>query len=98
MLSKESLKTELKEAIAPQNRGICATADDRAYIASLVARIEALNPTSAPLAAPNLLAGDWRLLYTTSAELLGIDKFPIAQLGNIYQCRAAQAASITSLK
>ena len=86
MLSRESLKTELKEAIAPQNRGIRATADDRAHIASLVARTEALNPTPAPLAAPDLLAGDWRLLYTTSAELLGIDKFPIAQLSHIYQC------------
>lgn len=85
-LKKEELKTELRAAIAPKNRGISATADDRALIASLIARTEALNPTPAPLQAPDLLAGNWRLLYTTSTELLGIDKFPIAQLGDIYQC------------
>ncbi|MEM6449726.1 MAG: PAP/fibrillin family protein [Cyanobacteria bacterium P01_D01_bin.105] len=86
MPDRDELKTDLKRAIAPQNRGIRATADDRTLIASLIARIEALNPTPAPLSAPDLLAGDWRLLYTTSAELLGIDRVPLAQLGEIYQC------------
>ena len=72
---------------SPQkNRGLSANADDRQVIASLVARLEDLNPTAEPLSAVDLLAGDWRLLYTTSQELLGIDRFPVAQLGDIYQC------------
>jgi hypothetical protein len=79
-------KNDLRNAIASKNRGISASSTDRQAIASIVARIEDRNPTAAPLAAPELLAGDWRLLYTTSQELLGIDKVPFASLGNIYQC------------
>ncbi len=79
-------KNDLRNAIASKNRGLSATENDRQVIASIIARVEDLNPTSAPLSAPELLAGDWRLLYTTSQELLGIDRFPLAQLGNIYQC------------
>jgi hypothetical protein len=82
MLSKH----DLRNAIAPTNRGITTTKTERQAIASIIARIEDLNPTPAPLSAPALLAGDWRLLYTTSQELLGIDQVPLAQLGNIYQC------------
>jgi PAP_fibrillin len=82
MLSKH----DLRNAIAPTNRGIAATDSDRQAIASIIARIEDLNPTPQPLSAPALLAGDWRLLYTTSQELLGIDRVPLAQLGDIYQC------------
>ena len=28
----------------------------------------------------------WQLLYSTSTELLGIDRVPLLSLGNIYQC------------
>jgi len=97
MPSRDELKSELKQAIAPKNRGISATADDRQLIASLIARVEELNPTPAPLSAIDLLAGDWRLLYTTSAELLGIDKFPIADLGQIYQCIRPTGARIFNI-
>lgn len=82
MLSKH----DLREAMAPTNRGIAASENDRKAIARIIAHVEDLNPTPAPLLAPALLAGDWRLLYTTSRELLGIDRVPLAQLGNIYQC------------
>ncbi len=79
-------KTDLRNEIASTNRGISATATERQAIASMIARLEDLNPTPEPLSATALLAGDWRLLYTTSQELLGIDNFPLATLGNIYQC------------
>ncbi|MFK8183123.1 MAG: PAP/fibrillin family protein [Phormidesmis sp.] len=97
MPSRDELKTELKTAIASKNRGITATPDDRQLIASLVARIEEVNPTPSPLSALDLLAGDWRLLYTTSAELLGIDNVPLAQLGNIYQCIRPTGARIFNI-
>ena len=79
-------KTDLRNAIAQKNRGLSATAADRQMIASAIAQVEDRNPTPDPLAAPELLAGDWRLLYTTSQDLLGIDRVPFIQLGNIYQC------------
>lgn len=79
-------KNDLRNAIASTNRGISATDSDRQAIASAIARVEDRNPTPEPLAAPELLAGDWRLLYTSSKDLLNIDRVPLAQLGEIYQC------------
>ncbi len=93
MLSKD----DLRKAIAPTNRGITASESDRQMIASLVAHVEDLNPTPAPLSATSLLAGDWRLLYTTSQELLGIDRVPLAQLGNIYQCVRPERSRIYNI-
>jgi len=96
-------KNDLKNAIASKNRGIAATPNDQKVIASIIARVEDVNPTPEPLAATELLAGDWRLLYTTSQGLLGIDRFPLATLGNIYQCvrpeqsRIYNIAELTSL-
>lgn len=82
MLSKD----DLRNAIASTNRGIAANATEKQAIASIIAQVEDRNPTPDPLSATELLEGDWRLLYTTSQELLGIDRVPLAQLGDIYQC------------
>ncbi|HEY9762267.1 MAG TPA: PAP/fibrillin family protein [Trichocoleus sp.] len=79
-------KAELIEAIASTNRGLLASESDRKVIQSAITRLEGYNPTPSPLTATDLLAGDWRLLYTTSQELLGIDRVPLARLGQIYQC------------
>ena len=79
-------KTELLEAIASTNRGLLASRDDRQGIQSLAATLEDRNPQPEPLAATEQLNGIWRLLYTTSDELLGIDRFPLYKLGQIYQC------------
>lgn len=90
-------KTDLRNAIASKNRGIAATLADQQVIASIIARVEDLNPTPDPLSATELLTGDWRLLYTTSQELLGIDKVPIAKLGEIYQCVRPDEARIYNI-
>jgi PAP_fibrillin len=80
-------KSQLLAAIAGKNRGISATATDRQAILAAVGMLEAANPHPQPLTtAIDLLAGDWRLLYTSSQSLLGIDRFPLVKLGNIYQC------------
>jgi hypothetical protein len=79
-------KTELLEMIAPLNRGILATAADRLTVDAAAVRLEERNPTPNPLSATDRLGGNWRLLYTTSRELLNIDRFPLASLGPIYQC------------
>lgn len=90
-------KSDLRAAIAPTNRGIAASATDKQAIASMIAQIEDRNPTPDPLSATNLLEGDWRLLYTTSQELLGIDRVPLAQLGEIYQCVRVKESRIYNI-
>ena len=90
-------KNDLRNAIAATNRGIAASATDKQEIASVIAQIEDRNPTPDPLSAPDLLEGDWRLLYTTSQELLGIDRVPLAQLGDIYQCVRTASSRIYNI-
>jgi hypothetical protein len=91
MVKYMDLKANLLEAIAPTNRGLLANEVDKINILYLVEKLEDHNPTPKPVEAAELLEGDWRLLYTTSRELLGLDRFPLLQLGQIYQCiRPAQ--------
>ena len=79
-------KAELLEAMAGTNRGLLATETDKIAILSAVSRLEDRNPTPLPLEATDLLEGNWRLLYTTSNGLLNLGRFPVLQLGQIYQC------------
>jgi PAP_fibrillin len=85
-------KTELLEAIAGKNRGLLATGAQQQAVLSIVAQLEDRNPTPRPTEATELLDGDWRLLYTTSRGILGLDKFPLLSLGQVYQSiRVAEA-------
>jgi hypothetical protein len=85
-------KARLLEEIAGRNRGLLATESDRVRVLSVVEQLEDHNPTSKPVEATDLLEGDWRLLFTTSRGILGLDRIPLLQLGQIYQClRTADA-------
>ncbi|MGK7897602.1 MAG: PAP/fibrillin family protein [Xenococcus sp. (in: cyanobacteria)] len=85
-------KAALLEAIAGKNRGLLASEIDNARVLSAIQQLEDTNPTPKPLEAKELLEGDWRLLYTTSKSILGLDRFPLFKLGQIYQCiRTAEA-------
>jgi len=90
-------KAELLEAIAGKNRGLLATETEKVAILSAIAQFEDRNPTPQPLEATELLEGNWRLLYTTSKALLNLDKFPLAQLGSIYQCVRTSDAKIYNI-
>ena len=79
-------KLDLLTAIAPLNRGLLATPEDRVAIHAMALQVEDRNPTPEPLSAPELLEGNWKMLYSSSTELLGIDKVPVVKLGNVYQC------------
>ncbi|MGQ4647544.1 PAP/fibrillin family protein [Lyngbya aestuarii] len=81
-----SSKAELLEAIAGKNRGLLATETDKIAILAVVARLEDRNPTPRPIEAGSLLEGNWRLLYTTSRGILGLDRVPLVKLGSVYQC------------
>jgi hypothetical protein len=91
-------KAKLMAAITGKNRGILATPIDRQAILAAITELELRNPHPQPLTtAIDLLAGNWRLLYTSSQSLLGIDKFPLLQLGAIYQCIRPAASKIYNI-
>ncbi|MDX2257033.1 MAG: PAP/fibrillin family protein [Pseudanabaenaceae cyanobacterium bins.39] len=87
-------KANLLKAIAPVNRGLQMTENQSKEIFSAIAYLEELNPHPQPNQTPELLDGNWLLLFTTSQELLGIDRFPLYKLGNIYQCLRVADAKI----
>jgi hypothetical protein len=89
---------KLLAAIAGKNRGILATPIDRQAILAAITELELCNPQPRPLTtAVDLLAGNWRLLYTSSQSLLGIDKFPLVELGDIYQCIRPNTSAIYNI-
>lgn len=92
-----SKKAELLEAIAGKNRGLLATEIDNAKVLSAIQQLEDTNPTQKPLEAKDLLNGDWRLLYTTSKGILGLDRFPLFKLGQIYQCIRVSEAKVYNI-
>ena len=89
-----SKKAELLEAIAGKNRGLLANEIDNVRVLSAIQQLEDDNPTRKPLEAKDLLNGDWRLLYTTSKGILGLDRFPLFKLGQIYQCIRVSEAKV----
>lgn len=92
-----SNKAELLGAIAGKNRGLLATEIENVTILSAIDKLENVNPTPNPLKAKELLEGNWRLLYTTSKGLLGLDRLPLLQMGQIYQCIYTAGAKIYNI-
>jgi hypothetical protein len=90
-------KAALLEAIAGKNRGILATDSQRQAVLAAIAQLEDRNPTPRPIEALDLLDGDWRLIYTTSRGILGIDQFPFLTLGQVYQCIRAPEAKLYNI-
>lgn len=90
-------KAALLGAIAGKNRGILADDAQRRSILATIAQLEDRNPTPKPIEALNLLDGDWRLLYTTSRGILGIDQVPFLKLGQVYQCIRAPEAKLYNI-
>ena len=91
-------KAKLLAAIAGKNRGILATTIEQQAILAAITELELRNPHPRPLTtAVDLLAGNWQLVYTSSQSLLGIDKFPLVDLGTIYQCIRPTAGTIYNI-
>ncbi len=90
-------KTDLLEIIAGKNRGLLASDSQRQAILAAIAQLEDRNPTPTPVEATHLLEGNWRLLYTTSRGILGIEQFPLLKLGQVYQCIRATEATIYNI-
>jgi PAP_fibrillin len=79
-------KSALYTAIARCNRGVLATEMEQATILTRISALEDCNPTPRPTETPELLDGDWQLLYTTSKGILSVDRIPGLKLGQVYQC------------
>lgn len=92
-----SNKAELLEAIAGKNRGLLANEIDNVRVLSAIQQLEDSNPTPKPLESKDFLNGDWRLLYTTSKSILGLDRFPLFKLGQIYQCIRVSEAKVYNI-
>lgn len=90
-------KSRLIETLTGKNRGLLASKYDQQVILAAIAQVEDYNPNPRPFEAKELLDGNWRLLYTTSQELLRIDSFPFLKLGEIYQCIRVQDTAIYNI-
>lgn len=90
-------KAKLLEIIAGRNRGLLSSEADKVRVLTAVEQLEDQNPTPNPVSAKELLDGDWRLLYTTSRGILGLDRFPLFQLGQIYQCIRISEAKLYNI-
>ncbi|MDT9340148.1 PAP/fibrillin family protein [Trichodesmium erythraeum 21-75] len=90
-------KSQLIEILTGKNRGLLASKNDHEEILGAIAQLEEKNPHLHPLEKKELLNGNWRLLYTTSQELLRIDNFPLLKLGEIYQCIRLQDQAIYNI-
>lgn len=66
----EGLKRRLVDMVYGTDFGFRASTKTRAEVLELVTQLEALNPTPAPTEAPEILDGNWVLVYTAFSELL----------------------------
>jgi hypothetical protein len=100
-MSVMSAKSDLLEAIATVDRGLGLSSQDgdlrRQAIWTAIERLERENPSPEPTRAGVLLDGDWQLLFTTSQELLGLDRFTFVDLGSIYQCIRTQRSKVYNI-
>ncbi|BAY12954.1 PAP/fibrillin family protein [Calothrix sp. NIES-2098] len=90
-------KAALLDAIAGTNRGLLANEQQKQAILAAIATLEDLNPTPLPVEAPDLLNGNWRLIYTTSKALLNLDRLPFCKLGQIYQYIRVENTSVYNI-
>lgn len=90
-------KAELLAAIAGTNRGVITTETNRSLVLDKVVQLEVQNPTPQPLGERERLSGLWRLIYTTSQDLLGLAQLPILPAGPIYQCILGQELKLYNI-
>ncbi|CAI8588214.1 unnamed protein product [Vicia faba] len=84
----EGLKRSLVDTVYGTELGFRARSEVRAEVSEFVAQLEAANPTPAPVEEPDILNGNWVLLYTASSELLPLlaaGSLPLLKLDKISQ-------------
>ncbi|CAL9066499.1 unnamed protein product [Musa banksii] len=84
----EDLKRCQVDSLYGTELGLRASVEDRAEILELINQLEASNPTPAPTEAPELLDGNWILLYTSFSmllPLLAVGVIPLLKIKRISQ-------------
>ncbi|MFN3359812.1 MAG: PAP/fibrillin family protein [Pseudanabaenaceae cyanobacterium] len=80
-----SKKTVLLDLLPPLDRGLKVTPGAVEEVLSIVSSLEAENPHPVPTSDPQLLQGNWQLLFTTSRSLLVFGRLPLSSLAGVYQ-------------
>ena len=82
---RDAAKAALLAAIEGCERGVTASDDLKNQIDALASALERLNPNKKALRS-EFINGEWELLYTTSASILGSNRpWPFRPIGPIYQ-------------
>jgi hypothetical protein len=82
----------LRQAIDLTDRGKKGSPEG---ILTQIAELEALTPTPEPTRATALLSGNWRMIYTTSRDLINLGtSLPGVTTGEIYQCVRAEQGKV----
>ncbi|MFX6535170.1 PAP/fibrillin family protein, partial [Acinetobacter baumannii] len=92
---KEDLKRALVDAVYGSELGFKASAEVRGEALELVSHLEAANPTPAPTDCPELLHGNWVLVYTAFSELLPLlaaGSIPLVKVEKI--CQSIDTSSL----
>eukprot|EP01041_Mallomonas_annulata_P012032 gene12032-25215_t len=95
-----SLKRELYSRVIGTNRGFLSQKFERDQIHNIIQSLEENNPNPNPCCFENSdspLCGDWRLLYTNSADVLLLGLLPGIEPGQIYQNINADGTEITNI-
>ncbi|KAJ0239995.1 plastid-lipid-associated protein 3 [Hirschfeldia incana] len=91
------LKRCLADTVYGTELGFRAGSEVRAEVLEIVNQLEALNPTQAPVENPELLDGNWVLLYTAFSELLPLlaaGSTPLLKVKSITQSIDTKSLSI----
>lgn len=93
------LKRCLVDTLYGTDFGLRASAEVRAETLELISELEAENPTRAPTETPELLDGNWILLYTAFSELLpllAVGSTPLLKIKKISQAIDTKNMSIVN--
>ncbi|MGD1851771.1 MAG: PAP/fibrillin family protein [Cyanophyceae cyanobacterium] len=91
MATEAITKAQLVDLLIGSNLGIGESDTEREERLGAIAALAPQNPTLIPTTAGDRLTGDWKLLYTTSRGILGLNRPPFLKLGTVYQSvRAAE--------
>lgn len=96
-----SLKRQLYSSVIGTNRGFLSQTAEKEKINDIIERLEAENPYPNPcdgfVSTNSKLTGDWRLLYTNSADVLLLGVLPGIEPGQIYQNINSDGTEITNI-
>ncbi|KAK9811509.1 hypothetical protein WJX72_005075 [[Myrmecia] bisecta] len=91
-------KAQLLDSVYGTGRGLDAPVDVRAKVEKLLHELEGLKPRLRPAKALELLAGRWKMVYTSSAQVLmlmnAIRQIPLIAIGDISQAIDSETAMV----